>query len=100
MKDLALKIAQVNGVVVDESNSSNARSGQVQRGWTAQSTGTNHEHTRGCEAALTLKAHIGQADVPGVASNINHGSPKAPSHIKGTASMDVVFQPLFDVHGG
>ena len=100
MDDLALEVAQFHSVIVDQTDSSHASGSQVERGWRTQSAGPDNEHTGLVEPSLTLHTNVWKAEVPGVASNINHGVATRLPHIKETASVDVLFQPLFNVHSG
>ena len=99
VKNLALEVAHINGIVVDEPKATYAGGGQIQGCWRAQASCPNDQHTGFTQPLLAFHPNVGQADVPSMTSDINHGSASEPPHIKETASMDVLFQPFLNVHG-
>ena len=97
---MALKIAELHFVVVNQTNSPHARRSQVKRCRGTQTPCTDNKHTGLVEPTLTIDANIGKAEVPSVARNINHDGATRLSHIKEAASVNVLFEPFFNVDGG
>ena len=91
---------RLNGIVVDEAEPTHPCSGEVERSGRAQTASTDDEHTGLAKPALPLNAHVGQAEVSSMSSDVNHDSPTQASHIKETASVDVLFEPFLYVNGG
>ena len=73
VNDLALQIAGVHDVEVDQPQRANARCGQIKSQRRAQPAGAHAEHTRGFQLALALHAHLGQNQVARVAGEIVGG---------------------------
>jgi hypothetical protein len=71
--DLALQIAGVDDVEVDQAESADAGRGEIERQRRAQAAGADAEHARGFEAALALHAHFGQDEVARVAGEVVGG---------------------------
>ena len=69
MDDLPLEIAQFHSVVVDKAETTDTCSGEVERCGRAQAASTHNEHTGLIQPALTLIAHVGQAEVAGMTGN-------------------------------
>jgi len=67
MKDLALQVADVNRVTVADAERAHAGRGQIKDYGRAQAARAHHEHARGRELALPGLAHLGQAELAGVA---------------------------------
>jgi len=58
--DLAVQVAQVHLVVVDDADRAHPRGGQIQRGWSAEAPRTNEQHTSGLETSLPLFPDFGK----------------------------------------
>ena len=68
--DLALQVAGVDGVEVDQADRADASGGQVHRERSAQAAGADAQHLRGFQLLLALHADLGQDQVPGVARDL------------------------------
>ena len=64
---LALEVAQVHGVVVDDSQGSHSGGGQVQQRGRAEAAGADHEDLGVFQAALPDRPDFRDDEVPGVA---------------------------------
>ncbi len=73
VNDLALEIAGVHRVEVDQAESANARCGEIQRKGRTEAAGTDAQHTGGFEFALAFNADLGKDEVAGVALEIVGG---------------------------
>jgi hypothetical protein len=99
MQNLPLKVAEVNGIVIHESNSTNTRCCQVQCSGRTKAACSNDQNACIVKPALSLEANIRKRNVTSVSDDIDHGKPCKPSTMKETASMDVVLEPLFHING-
>jgi hypothetical protein len=70
VNDLALQIAEVDHVEVDEAQSADARGGEVKGEGRAEASGAHAEHFGGFELLLALHAHFGEDKVAGVALDL------------------------------
>jgi hypothetical protein len=64
--DLALEVAQVNGVIVHNAQSPDAGRSQVQKRRRSQATGTYDKDFRILKPALAHRADFGNDEMPGV----------------------------------
>ena len=67
---LALQVREVDGVVVDERQASDAGGGQVQRGRRAEAAGADHEHAGAQDAVLAFDADLVEQDMARVAQQL------------------------------
>src|SRR6185369_5918480 len=65
--DLALQIAEVDHVVVDETDGAHTGGGEIHRGRRTQSAGADEQNLAGLEAALPVEAHFRHDQMPAVA---------------------------------
>ena len=61
--DLALQVAQLHGVVIDDAQRAHTRRSQIQQGRGAQAAGTNDQHTGVAQPPLPLQADLGDEGV-------------------------------------
>ena len=66
MQDLALEVREVDGVVVDETDRADTRGREVHRHRGAETTGTDDQHARVQELALSGATDLVEDDVPRV----------------------------------
>ena len=71
--DLALQVAGVHDVEVDQAQGADAGGGQIESQRRTEPAGAHAEHARGLEPLLALHAHLGQDQVPRVAREIVGG---------------------------
>ncbi len=71
--DLALQVAGVDDVEVDEAQRADAGRGEIKSQGRAESAGADAEHARGFQLLLALHAHLGQDQVARVAGEIVGG---------------------------
>ena len=100
VKNLTLEVADVNHIIVDQSNSPNPCCCEVHGHGRAQTACSNNEYAGCLEALLTFHTNIWETDVTSMPYDINHDTAKPTAFIKETASMNVVFKPFFDIDGG
>ena len=67
---LALQVAQVHVVVVDDAQGAHAGGGQVEQGRRAEAAGADHQDLGVLEAALADRADLRNDQVPGVALHL------------------------------
>ena len=70
VNDLALQVAGVDDVEVDQADGADAGSGEVERERRAESAGADAEDLRGLQLLLALHAHLGQDQVARVARDL------------------------------
>jgi hypothetical protein len=70
MQNLSLQITVINDVEIDQSQSSDARRGQIQTQRRTQSARADQKHARGFQFALTFQPDFGQDQVAVVASQL------------------------------
>src|SRR5207248_10526791 len=85
VKDLALQVAGVDLVEVDDAQGAHAGRRQVKRRRRAQTARAQQEHARVEQLALARATHLGQDQVPGVARDlVGREGPKAVlGHLNG-----------------
>ena len=69
MNDLAVQIAHVHGVVVDDGDGAHPGGGQVEQGWGAQATSTDTAHVGVGKPLLLFRPETGEAElasIPGI----------------------------------
>ena len=71
--DLALQIAGVHDVEIDQTQGADAGRGQIESQRRAQTAGAHAEHARGFQLALAFHAHFGQDQVARVAREVIGG---------------------------
>ena len=70
VNDLALQVARVDDVEIDQAQRADAGRGQVERERRAETAGANAEHARSLEFLLALDANFGQDEMARVAGEI------------------------------
>ena len=68
--DLALQVAGVDNVEVDQAEGADAGGGEIERERRAQAAGADAEDFRGLQLLLALHAHFGQDEVARVARDL------------------------------
>ena len=68
--DLALEVGQIDHIVVDHSDRSDARRRQIKQQRRAEPSGAHHQHTGVQQLFLTDAANFGKDDVAGVAFDL------------------------------
>src|SRR5207248_10771708 len=66
MQELPMKVAEVNRVLVDNSDCSNSGGGEVERRGRSEAAGPNTQHPGFFQSALTFLAHLSKIDLPRV----------------------------------
>ncbi len=67
MRDLALKVGELDDVVVGDPKRPDPGSREIEQRRRAESARAQHEHPGGSQAPLTGHPHLGQQQMPGVA---------------------------------
>jgi len=70
MDDLALEVAEVDVVVIDDAKGADPRGGEVEQRRGAEATGTDHQDFRVLEASLADRADLRNDQVPRVAFHL------------------------------
>ena len=70
MEDLALQVALVDDVEVDEADAADAGRGQVERGGRAEPAGADQQHAAGLQPALPVDPDLGHDQVARVAGDL------------------------------
>ncbi len=70
MQDLALQVAAIDQVEIDETECADPGRSQVQRGGRSQAAGADQQHACALEFRLACEPYIGKCEVPGVAEQL------------------------------
>ena len=70
MNDLAMQVAQVDRVVVDDADPADAGGGEVERGGAAEAARTDDQRVRGAQLLLSFDPDLRQQDVPAIAEKL------------------------------
>ena len=79
VQDLALQVARVDGIEIDDADRSNAGRREIQRGGRSEPARADAEHPSGLELPLTVDTHLRKNQVPAVALNLVVGQRPASS---------------------
>jgi hypothetical protein len=70
MKDLSLKVREIDHIEIDQPDRTNACGCEVECHGRAQSARTNQQHPRLLERALTVLSHLWQEDVAAITQQL------------------------------
>src|SRR5207248_1722116 len=70
VQHLALQVAKIDDIKIDQSNPANAGRGQVQAERGAESTGADEEDARGFESFLPVQGDLGHDEVTAIARDL------------------------------
>jgi hypothetical protein len=70
MNDLSMQVAQVDDVVIDDGQSTDAGTGEQRHYWSGESTRTHNQHPRVIEPPLTGNTDLRKEQVSGISLGV------------------------------
>ena len=99
--DLALEVADLDGILVHESDRAHARRRQIHRRRRSQAARADAEHACGLETLLALDAHFREREVTAVAQHLvagelsRYGRGHDPDHMIARPLLPLAFRRPF-----